>query len=189
MPIARPPAPANSSTLRIEKSPYSQTYTRRFTQLAFPNRQRLPPLARKLPFISFVPSLVSFELWLPKIQTGFRHPGESAASVTVPEAAMHENNLAPRSENEVGAARQILLVKPVAIAQREDQSADQHLGARVPGSHARHDLRPFSARDRVHKRFMFLSDCRTNGCPFPTCWSAVYPVALHQDTPRLCIKQ
>src|SRR5258708_28390470 len=116
MPTARSPVPANSSTLRIEKSPYAQTYTRRVAQLAFPNRQRLPPLARKLPFISFVPSLVSFELWLPKIQTGFRHPGKSPATVPFPERAITQNNLPRRSKTGLGPPRQIFLVKRHALA-------------------------------------------------------------------------
>src|ERR1017187_7611450 len=101
MPIARPPAPANSSTLRIEKPPYPTRQPLGTFELAFPNRQHFPPVAQKRLLILFVSFLVSLQLWKPKVQPGFRKARQGAGGVPMPETAVDENDPAEFPENDV----------------------------------------------------------------------------------------
>src|SRR5579871_169962 len=154
MPMASPPAPAKSSTLRIEKPPYPRAQSGRIPELAFPDGQHLPPPARERPLVPLIAHLVSLKLRYPEVQSGFREPRERASRVPVPEAAMHENNLPSQPEDEIRTARQIPVVKPVAIAERVDKIADPQFRARVLGAHARHDFGAFLGRERVHHKVL-----------------------------------
>jgi hypothetical protein len=100
-------------------------------------------VARKRSFISLVAQFVPLKLWYPEVETGFWQPRERAPGVPMPEAAMNKNNLAPWSEDEIGTAWQLPLMKPVAIAEREHKLPNTQFRARVLGANARHDLRSF----------------------------------------------
>src|SRR5215813_10195820 len=106
MPIARPPAPANSSTLRIEKPPDSCFQAFKVLQLAFPNRQHLPTLLHERPHVPPIAPLVFFQLWKPEIQPRLRQARERTVPMPMPKAAVNEDDLAEPSENEVRATRQ-----------------------------------------------------------------------------------
>jgi hypothetical protein len=103
MPIANPPAPAKSSTLRIEKPPYRGAQPLRVVKLAFPNRKHLPAGVDERTPVSLIACSISFQLWQPEIETRFRKPRERAAfgGVTVPKAAVHEYDFAPLPEHQV----------------------------------------------------------------------------------------
>jgi hypothetical protein len=137
--MARPPAPANSSTLRIEKPPYRRTQPRQIAQLAFPDCQHLPSSLYERLFIASIAQFIAFELGRPEIKARLGHSRENAVSVPMPEAAMHEDNLVPGFKNEVRPTGKILLVKTITVAEREYQLADQQLRSRVFGTHPRHD--------------------------------------------------
>src|SRR5579863_9305509 len=120
MPIASPPAPAKSSTLRIEKSPYSPLQPDRILHLALPHGQHLPSPLRECFIVLFVALPVPFQLRLPKVEARFGKARQRAIGVAMPEAAMNEDNLSPQPEDEVGTAGQIPRMQPIAVAQRED---------------------------------------------------------------------
>src|SRR5438309_776803 len=150
MPMARPPAPANNSTLRIEKPPYGSFKLFRVLQLAFPDRQHFPAFLGEKFLVARVALLVGLKLRLPEIEPGFRHARERALLVAVPEAAMHENDLAAATEYQIRAARQFPVVEPVAIAFREDKMSDQHFRPGIFRADARHDFGALGGRDIVH---------------------------------------
>src|SRR5665213_570943 len=131
MPMAMPPAPANSSTLRIEKSPDDLFEAVGVIQLAFPDGQHLPALPRKRPFVSIVPFAVSFQLWSPEFEAGLGHARQGAACVPVPETTMDEDNLAPGPEHKIGTAGQFPCVEPIPIAETKDDFPDGELRTRV----------------------------------------------------------
>jgi len=61
----------------------------------------------------------------------------SPAAMAMPEAAMNKHNFATGGENQVGLARQSLVVKKVSIAQRIEQPSNDQFWLRV--------LRPYAA--------------------------------------------
>src|SRR3984885_2032499 len=151
MPMASPPAPAKSSTLRIEKPPNHRAQAVFVRELAFPDCQHLPPHSPERAFVFFIPALVAFQFRNPEINTGFWQSRKRASRMRVPEAPVNENDLASRREHEVGTAGKSPPVEALTIAQPEDELADQQLRALVLGAHARHDLRSLPWRERVHK--------------------------------------
>lgn len=56
-------------------------------------------------------------------------------------------------------------MQPIAVAQGKDDFADEHLRARVLGSHTRHDFGAFLGSDRVHHKVLRPLPWREQG-PF-----------------------
>src|SRR6266700_116992 len=97
--MASPPAPANNSTLRIEKFPHPRLQTIRVFNLALPNRQHFPSISRERVPLLLVPYLIPFEFRHPEIQARFRQASQHAARVPMPETTMYKDNLPQFSEN------------------------------------------------------------------------------------------
>lgn len=70
---------------------------------------------------------VALKLGPPVGLVGFGNAGIEAIApvVQVPEAAVHENDFAPRPEYEIGFSRQVAGVEPVAEAEGVDDAAQQ----------------------------------------------------------------
>jgi len=60
-----------------------------------------------------------------------RHYAGPLAPVLMPEAPVNEDDLAARSEREVGSSRQVLPVQSVALAHRMHEPPHHHLGLGV----------------------------------------------------------
>jgi hypothetical protein len=131
IPIARPPAPAKSSTLRIEKPPDPPLEPLRVSQLTFPDGQHLPALSRKGPLVPCVPSAITFQLPGPEIKARLGHARERAIRVTVPEASVHKDDFVFPPKHKIWTAWQILLMEMVAVAEGGYKLTDKYLRPRV----------------------------------------------------------
>lgn len=58
--------------------------------------------------------------------------------MTVPETTIHKNNFAPGRENQIGFARKLFAVQPVAIAHRMGQTPHGHFWFGVFAFHRLH---------------------------------------------------
>ncbi len=119
-------------------------------QLALPYHQKMPAHATKFPLVAKIALTIPVELRAPKHDPGFGCSCEAAARMSVPKAAMDEDDATTAREHEIRPSRQALAVKAVSIAKPVDLSADGHLGARVATADARHDFRSAFGGDGVH---------------------------------------
>ena len=85
-----------------------------FLQLAFPNYDDRPALCLQLAPLLLVTLLVAGDFGGPEVGVGFGHRVELAAFVTMPEAAMDEDDSLIFGKDDVGLARQFLVVHPIA---------------------------------------------------------------------------
>jgi hypothetical protein len=138
--MARPPAPAKSSTLRIKKSPDSRRKSNGFVDLALPDDHDVPTLPDKLSSILFVSFSVSFKFRNPEICAGFWKSRKSAVFVTVPETAVYKDDFAFLPEDNVRLAWQLFRVQSITISEPENEATDEKLWTRVSGMDPGHDL-------------------------------------------------
>jgi hypothetical protein len=101
MPIAKPPAPAKSSTLCIEKPPDPFDEAILVANLAFPDRQHAPSPSHECTTITLVSNAISFQLWQPESQSRFRQAGEGAPAVAMPETAVDEDHFLSASKHQI----------------------------------------------------------------------------------------
>jgi len=88
--------------------------------------------------VLFVASYVSTAFYLPEFSPGFRNDFAPSAFVTVPEAAVHENNGAVFRENNIGLTRQVFSVKAVSVPKSVKDRANPHLGIGIPAFYRSH---------------------------------------------------
>jgi hypothetical protein len=58
--------------------------------------------------------------------------------MTMPEAAMHENDFAPFSKDNIGAAREVFAMKSVSVPHAGQKPPHDHLGFGTAIAHQRH---------------------------------------------------
>jgi hypothetical protein len=151
IPIARPPAPANSSTLRIQKSSDSLCHSRGLGEFAFPNGENAPTHSAQRSPIPCISRSIALQLRLPKVNPRLGHPSQRTARVSVPETAVYENDLGFRAEHHVRSPRQPCDVKAVAITHGGHQFANAALRPCVLVPDKRHDLGPLFCRHCIHE--------------------------------------
>lgn len=86
---------------------------------------------------------VSPELGHPKTPVAFRQVGDSTPGMGMPETAMDKNDSPVFRENQVRAAFQLAVIKPVAETTGKDQLAEENLKLGIFGreqGHVRHML-------------------------------------------------
>jgi hypothetical protein len=132
IPMARPPAPAKSSTLRTEKPLDPRGKPPGSPELAFPNCHNLPSLPHQIHPVLSVSRSIPFQLWKPKIRPGLRQARQSAIWMSMPEATMDEYHFAQFPEHDVGMSRQTADVEPVSIAESIDNFPDPHFWFGIP---------------------------------------------------------
>src|SRR5690348_12723442 len=150
MPIASPPAPAKSSTLRIEKPPHPTGEPRPVRRLAFPNNHYAPSERAQGALVSMITIVVRGQLWLPKIQSRLRQSGEPATSMAMPEAARDEDYRGAGGKDHIWFPRQVSDMKTIAVAERVREFAHDPFGFRVLRSHKRHARRSLCFGQLVH---------------------------------------
>src|SRR5262249_31116462 len=100
----------------------------------------------------FVPPTVSFELWSPVLWLRSRQLTAVCAVMTMPKAAVHQNDLAIASKHDVRTAGQIRLMQPIPVPHGVDEPPDDHLRLGVGLADALHPLghtEPFLLHPRV----------------------------------------
>jgi hypothetical protein len=107
-----------------------------------------------------VAGLVTFQLGLPIRKVGERFVNQSASPVLVlmPKASMHEDNLPPARENQVGTAREGVPMQTVTISHPVNQAAHSELGAHVLAPYCPHHSAALFRRDPVHRAYRRFSD-------------------------------
>lgn len=93
------------ASLRIEKSDQAIREFIGVSQLAFPHDENTPTEATQPRPDLLVSFGISRQFGLPKHDAGFGHPLPISATMTVPEAAMNENDCPPGSKDNVRSPR------------------------------------------------------------------------------------
>jgi hypothetical protein len=85
---------------------------------------------------------------------------KSASSVLVlmPKASMHENNLPPARENDIGTAGKRVVMKTVAISHPVNQTADSEFGTHVLAPDRPHHQAALLRGDPVHRDYRRFSE-------------------------------
>jgi hypothetical protein len=116
MPIAKPPAPANSSTLRIKKSPNFRRQSARIARLTLPHSHDFPTEGAQLARLARIARSIGIELWQPKRQARFWQSRKLAVSMAMKKTAMAKYDFHSAGKYEIGSAGQIASMQPVPIA-------------------------------------------------------------------------
>ncbi len=110
----------------IQECRQPASYRFQILQLAFPHRVHRPSLSRQRCQVSSVPVLGALQLGQPKVLIRRGHGSPFAPPVAMPEAAVHEDRLAPSREHEVGTTRQVRPMQPVSVSHSVKQSPHAH---------------------------------------------------------------
>jgi hypothetical protein len=122
-------------------------------RLALPDYEDGPALFLEGGYEGAVAAPITPDFGRPEVKPGL---GELSitASVSVPKAAVHENNLSPAGKDQVGAAGQFRGVKPVAVTHAVDEASHDHLGDGVFTANAPHERAALFRGARIdHQRF------------------------------------
>lgn len=130
--------------------------------LAFPKDQEFPAGFRQLSVIFTIAPDVLFDLFTPEVCIRLR-PHEFRAVVSVPEAAVDENDFFQTAENDIGLSRKISGIQAVAITVMIKDLSDNDLGLRIFAFDLRHIVTPLSGRVAIRT----VSSCITKKTPFP----------------------
>lgn len=128
---------ANHISRGTEKFPKPDKQPR-LLNLALPNDMRCPAVSTECDQVSDVALTVAIDLLRPIFRVGLRLPGTAGAIMTVPEAAVDEDNLTPACENEIRLSRQRLAVQPVSVASGVQQVAHGPFWLRILGFDSLH---------------------------------------------------
>jgi hypothetical protein len=118
---------------------------------AFPDDHDAPSGRPQVRCRTSIAHLVALDLLDPKLWTR-RGPTKEGAIVSVPKAAVHEDDSFPARKHDVGATGQRLVVKPVAEPQGVEASAQKKLGLRILSFDPAHISPPLLGRMDVHLR-------------------------------------
>jgi len=88
--------------------------------------------------VLFVARDVSAALFAPEFSPRLRNDAAPSAVVTVPEAAVHENNGAVFRHNNIGFSRQVFSVKAVSVSEGMKDRANPHFGLCIPALYRSH---------------------------------------------------
>lgn len=123
-------------------------------QFTFPHYQNCPASCLKLSSVACIPVYVFVELLLPKILASRRHRRISAASMTMPEAAMDEDYSAMFRENNIWSAWQLFRVHAKSEADAMQHGSQSQFRLSIAPPDARHVPAP-----------SFTGQCIGHYCP------------------------
>lgn len=103
--------------MRVEKRTQSAHDLWRVAQLALPDNQDTPTLATQAGAHTSIARRVAFEFLPPKRDARFRHSASVEAGVTVPKAAVDEDDAFPLGKNDVRVAGQRPSMQPEAVSE------------------------------------------------------------------------
>ena len=111
-------------------------------ELALPHLDDVPTHAAQLEAFGKVAFAVALNFGLPEVGTGLGKDKVAAAFMTMPEAAVHEDDGAILAEHDVGGAGQAADVDAEAESLGKQELAHQDLGLGVTAADAGHALVP-----------------------------------------------
>lgn len=97
---------------------------------ALPNYSDAPICLDELAYVSRVSFNIFSKLFIPKFGSSRRGRCITAARVTMPKAAMNEDNCSPFRQHDIGPARKMASVKPKAqaLCMKRSSEGDLRLG-------------------------------------------------------------
>jgi hypothetical protein len=113
---------------------------RSVAHITLPRHQHIPTKLAQFFDASLIAVAVALKLWSPILGLRSWQLSSVGAVVTMPEAAVHEDHLTMARKHDVGITGQLLVVQPVAVAQRMQRTAHYHLWPRVRLADALHAL-------------------------------------------------
>ena len=107
-------------------------------RLTFPNRENAPAGGFERRPVLFVARYVPSALFAPEFSPRFWNDAAPPAVVTVPEAAVHEDDGAVFRENNIRLSRQVFSVKAVSVSKGVKDRADPHFRLGIPALYRSH---------------------------------------------------
>ena len=135
--------------------------------LALPHNQALPPHSLQCTQGSSVASACCLELSIPVFDASAGSRSPATSFVTVPEASVNEDNLAPASEHDVRAARKIARVEAKSITVAMQKTAEAQLRASMLAANSRHQCASLRGGQRVGAHRNEINELRTTTCRRP----------------------
>lgn len=118
-------------------------------QLALPYHNHLPPVLLQQAIVLLIPSAVTVDFGLPKVDVALRNTGFPAILVTVPEASVDENRCPVGAHHDIRTSWDALYVETVAVPVAPQPFPHLQLGFRVPAVNMRHTDVPLVRSHRV----------------------------------------
>jgi hypothetical protein len=119
---------------------------------AFPDREDRPAGPKEPTSVRGVPEFVATELVSPKRGASGGGGATFPACVAVPKAAVNEDDFSEGGKDNVGGAGKVATVEAEAVAERVDESTDEHFGFRVLAANRPHDVPAFLGGEDVAPR-------------------------------------
>lgn len=109
--------------------------------LTLPYNQDIPAECMQRPLCPCISLNIATKFVGPVRGARLRRGGSATARMSVPKAAVYENNFAKSGEHQIGASRQIAPVQSKTEAQAMDNSSDCHFRTRVFAPDSTHETR------------------------------------------------
>ena len=112
--------------LHVKELRQTFRYCLQVLQLTFPYRHHRPAAFSQQSDIVFITSAIALQFRQPIISVGSGNTHTRAVHMLMPEAAVHEYDLAARREDQVRASGKVGAVESIAITQPVQQAAHLH---------------------------------------------------------------
>ena len=121
-----------------------------FLDFAFPDDNDMPAGLLQRGLLFFIALDVALEFLRPEFHVGFRHGGDFAAFMAMPEAAVDENHRMPFGQNDIGMSGQFRRMETVAEAQHMQMMTHNQFRLRVLRPDFAHGFAALFWRDGIH---------------------------------------
>ena len=121
-----------------------------FLDFAFPDDNDMPASLFQRGLFFFIAFNVALEFLRPEFHVGFRHCGDFAAFMAMPEAAVDENHRMPFGQNDIGMSGQLRGMEAIAKAQHVQMMAHDHFRFCVFRPDFAHVFAALFWRDGIH---------------------------------------
>ena len=121
-----------------------------FFDFTFPYDDNMPAGLLQRGLFFFIAFNVALEFLRPEFHVGFRHCGDFAAFMAMPEAAVDENHRMPFGQNDIGMSGQLRGMEAIAKAQHVQMMTHEQLRLRVFRADFAHGFAAFFWRDGIH---------------------------------------
>ena len=121
-----------------------------FLDFAFPDDNHMPAGLLQGGLLFLIAFNVALEFLRPEFHVGFRHGGDFAAFMAMPEATVDENHRMPFGQNDIGMSGQFRRMEAVAEAQHMQMMTHEQFRLRVLRTDFAHGFAAFFWRDGIH---------------------------------------
>lgn len=129
-------------------------------ELTFPDGHNRPADATKLVHVVLIARHVTPNLCGPILSVALGHPRAALASMTVPEATVHEDEFAPSDKRKVGLAEYVCPMQPVPEAKICHEASYDQLRTCTGATYRPHRAATSISRVGHDLRMAVCPDCR-----------------------------